>query len=65
MPSRSKHYLTERTPQDLNKMARIGEKFFEARGRQMYQGGRPDNQVKMDYTIDMKPTKPFKVIVDF
>ena len=53
-------YLPERTPRDLNEMARIGEKFLEARGRQLYQGGRPDNRVKEDYTSDKKPTELFK-----
>ena len=36
-------YLQERTPGDLEEMARLGEKFLEARGRQLYQLARELN----------------------
>ena len=36
-------YLQERTPGDLEEMARLGDKFLEARGRQLYQLARELN----------------------
>ena len=35
-------YLQERTPRNLDEMAKIGEKYLEARGRKLHQVGKMD-----------------------